>query len=452
MPNIKDHVIYEDVVDQLGLDEGGSSLPVSYGEANDGANVGDQGVGPYDGKTGVTLNFRNIAPGSPKVSVTHDVPNKNILIDFITGALQHQDLGGAGVYTHAQIDNYINLMAELAAETRERTGFENRTESAMSFDNLTRLFTIAPVGGNFVFYQDDAKYLKSSADTITIPNVSGLYLIYYDVGVLGFIQDPDAGQLDEAIRRKVLVAYIYYNQPAQEQVYFGEERHQFMPNTTHSNLHFTRGTQYLAGGALTDFTVDANGSLDIHAQFQVNSSQLTDEDLFLQLGTVIKSTSIPVVYQIGAEASSTLYRKQPDGFPLVTTGTGRMAYNQLTGGNWQLTEVTNNKFSLTHVILTNDLNYEGSIAIVGQQQYDNIAEAREGAIEEVNSLITQGLIAQEFIFSGTVIYQTADSYTNSVKSRVRSTLDRLVRYSACTRQVSWAVGRYRSTQTLLSLT
>jgi hypothetical protein len=422
MANIKDHVIYEDVIDQLGQGEGGESLPVQYGEANDGANVGDQGVGPYDGKTGVTLNFRNIAPASSKVSVTHDVPGKNILLDFVTGALEHQDLNGAGTFTHADIDAYLNLMAELAAETRERTGFENRTESAMSFNDLTRVFTIAPVGGNFVFYQNDVKYNKASADTITLPNVTGLYLIYYDVGVLGYIQDPNAGQLDEAIRRKVLVAYIYYNQPAQEQVYLGEERHQFMPNTTHSNLHFTRGTQYLSGGALTDFIVDGNGSLDTHAQFQTDSSQLTDEDLFLQLGTVIKSTSLPVIYQTGPEASSTVYRKTPDGFPIMTAGTGRMAYNQLTGGNWQLTEVTNNKFALTHVILSNDLNYEGPLAIAGQAQYDTIAEAREGALNEVNSLVTQGLVAQEFVFAGTVIYQTADSYSNAVKSRVRSTL------------------------------
>jgi hypothetical protein len=421
MANIKDHVIYESITDQLGLGEGGESLPVQYGEANDGANVGNQGVGPYDGKTGVTLNFRNIAPGSSKCTVTHDEPNKNILIDFVTSALQHQDLGGAGAFTHAQIDAYLNLMAELAAETRERTGFENRTDSAMSFDNGTRTFTIQPVGDNFVFYQNDVKYTKGAPDTIVLTNVTGLYLIYYDGGVLGSIQNPDAGQLDEAIRRKVLVAYVYWNSPQNAQYYFGEERHQFMPNITHSYLHFTRGTQFLAGGALNSIIADGSGALNSHAQFGIDASQMVDEDLFLDLSAVVSTTSFPVYYLTGTEASPVLRRKSPDGYPLVTTGTGRMAYNQLTGGNWQLTEVTNTKFALVHVFLTNDLNYSGPIVLLGQNQYDTLSAAREGAETELGNLITQGLTFSEFVAAATVIYQTADSYTNTPKSRIRST-------------------------------
>jgi hypothetical protein len=48
----------------------------SGGEANTGSNIGSEGVGLYDQKLVVDLQFKNIAPGSARVTVT-DVPAKN---------------------------------------------------------------------------------------------------------------------------------------------------------------------------------------------------------------------------------------------------------------------------------------------------------------------------------------------------------------------------------------
>ena len=70
------------------------SVDVLGGENNNGANVGTLGVGPYDGKTGVTLNFRNIVPGSTKITTVLDIPGKNILIDVDESNLTLDNIGG----------------------------------------------------------------------------------------------------------------------------------------------------------------------------------------------------------------------------------------------------------------------------------------------------------------------------------------------------------------------
>lgn len=51
------------------------------GEANTGSNEGTGGVGVFDQKDGVNLEFRNINAGSDKVTVTNDSGNKEIDID-----------------------------------------------------------------------------------------------------------------------------------------------------------------------------------------------------------------------------------------------------------------------------------------------------------------------------------------------------------------------------------
>jgi hypothetical protein len=55
-------------------------------EINTASNIGTLGVGVFSGKSGVDLQFRNVAPGSSKVTTTLD-GNNNIRVDVITGNL-----------------------------------------------------------------------------------------------------------------------------------------------------------------------------------------------------------------------------------------------------------------------------------------------------------------------------------------------------------------------------
>jgi len=68
-----------DLITQVGI-------AATEGEANTGANVGTDGVGVYDGKSGSTLNFRHIAPGNSKITTTL---NGNDIDIAVTGVLSN---------------------------------------------------------------------------------------------------------------------------------------------------------------------------------------------------------------------------------------------------------------------------------------------------------------------------------------------------------------------------
>lgn len=72
------------------------------GEANTGANVGVDGVGVFDGKVGVELQFRNVAPASSKVSVT--LNGDDIDVDVVPNQINAADLNNLAaardVYRH----------------------------------------------------------------------------------------------------------------------------------------------------------------------------------------------------------------------------------------------------------------------------------------------------------------------------------------------------------------
>ena len=313
------------------------------------------------------------------------------------------------------VKTYVdNLVYTQDLITKEPTGFETKSTSTMSFDDISRIFTISPVSGSFDVYVKGVKFTKSTPQTITIPNLSGSHYIYFNSsGVLSSTQVIDSTLFTD----NAIVSNIYWNTDTFKHTYFAEERHGLqMDGATHGYLHTVFGARYLSGLALQGFTFNS-GSVDSDAQFTADSGSIRDEDLLLQINA---QTQIPVLYKQGQ-----LWRKKTaDNFPVIYSGTagytganGRLPYNQFTGGAWQLTEVSNNKFVLVHVFATNDIE-NPIVAIQGIAEYDTIPAARIAANNEIVSIT--GMPFAEFVAIGSVIYQT-DTYTNTPNARVRQT-------------------------------
>lgn len=295
---------------------------------------------------------------------------------------------------------------------KEPTGFPNRTDTTLSFVDLTREFTIAPTGATFDVYIKGHKYTKTS-ESITISNDDGNHYIYFD----------ESGVLSETsvfspsiFENNALISIIYWNSVEGEHSYFAEERHGLvMDGATHGYLHTVFGARYLSGLALESFVVDGDGTLNTQAQFQADQGTIRDEDIIV---TLPLTSNIPVLFREG-----TIWRKKAaDAYPVIYNGTvgyvgTNIAYNELVGASWQLTEVINNNYVLMHVFATNDIE-NPFVAILGINSYANIPEARAGAESEISSL--SGLPFAEFVAIGTVIYQTNSAYTNVPKAIVRS--------------------------------
>lgn len=339
----------------------------------------------------------------------------------VLGALTLNSLpinGGTGdVFMHeGMIDDGISPLA-IAFEARQmkENGFDDRNESDISFDDLTRVFTIAPVLTDFTFYVNHTKFVKNTPQALQIPDVEGMHFIYFDL--TGNLTSTQVFSQDIIILY-AFVALVYWDATNKTAITLADERHgNTMDSATHLYNHETIGTRYGNGLQPGDITVDGNGSLAIHAQISVTSGTIWDEDIEISIASKALPASIPFLYKTGANG---YWRKiAGTGYVCTTTGTGRAAYNQWTGAVWQLTEVSNTKFTLMHLYATDDLD-QPFFWVLGQNEYNTAASAREGALTELINLDVAGLPVVEYKSIATFIIQTNNAYSNAVKSAIQS--------------------------------
>ena len=335
--------------------------------------------------------------------------------------------GASGLYVRTSGDTMTGdlVMSDALISTDQYTtesGFPNRTDTTISFVDGTRTFTITPVGASFDFWAGGSRFVKTAADSVVIPDTEGTHFIYYD-GTGTLMCSTSFSTL--LMSDYTWIANIHWDATNNEAILFGEERHdRIMSSDTHIHLHLSYGTAFVSGLLLTNFDEDGSGADDTAAQFSCDNGIIRDEDIQHDIidGSPQDLSPIlnaPVYYRLGAAGD--WRRIAATAFPVTITGTGRLAWNEFTGGAWQLTEVTNNSFANIHVIATADIN-EPIIVIMGQAEYGNVNAARAGAETEIQNLSLGSMseLSLEWKAIATVIYQTSNAYTNTVQSRVRS--------------------------------
>ncbi|HUV13231.1 MAG TPA: hypothetical protein VMY18_06285, partial [Acidobacteriota bacterium] len=372
--------------------------------------VGDALVEGVVGATGVTLAQQGSDPGGTGAGEgTFFVKNDNPTTPYFASS---------DTVEHPLLFSGTGSFADALAEP---TGFPNRTDSTISFNDGTLTFSIAPTGASFDYWIKGVVYSVGSKSK-AITDTEGEWFFYLDnTGTL---------QASQIFPGQLLVDYaicgaVYWDSSGAKHIYIGEERHGCqMSGITHQYLHQVFGTQWISGGALGGFSVDGDGDLDASAQFDCASLTIADEDIYLSFSdgspqTLTPQLQAPVFYRSGAGGDWNA--DAATSFPCKRFGgAARLAYNQYTGGAWQQTEVPDGDYVLSHIWATNDID-EPIIVVQGQNTYTNQVRAREGATTELNSLVTEGLPFAEFTPLGTVIYQTDNAYGNTVKARVVST-------------------------------
>ncbi len=304
--------------------------------------------------------------------------------------------------------------------TGEPTGFENRPDSTISLSGRT--FTIAPVGSSYSIWSKGKKYVKSTSLTTTIPDTSGLHYIYFNTsGALSnkttfFDLENDAP-----------VAYIYWNQGNNTHHFFADERHGItMDWATHEYLHRTRGAAIASGfGLATDLTKD--GTSNICAQVSIASGTFFDEDLEVSITHSATPTAntweqrlengayIPVYYHSGS--NGVWVKDTATQYPFKYNS--RAQYNQYTGGSWTTTNIDNNKWGISWIVATNNLN-EPIISVLGQANYNSTNTAESARWEDLD---LTGFPVYEFRPLHKIIYYTSNTYTNTPKTVIESVWD-----------------------------
>jgi len=404
----------------------------------------------------------NLAIGSDKEKcrligvVTHDIPNNET--GYVTklgevGGLDTSDfLSGDVIYLSSTVpggitktkpitSNYITRIgavkissdtvgsiivdistSEQTVEITQDVGFSRNDDCNISVaDNATgATLILTPVDAYYCFYQYGDKYCKTT-DLIDLPDEEGLFGIYYNMGNLAYIKNPTNSQIEVLIKNNPLVAYVYWNATDKKTEYIGYELHGInMSSVTHTYLHFAFGARYMNGLAPNSIVVDGNGDIDASAQFGVDAGAISDEDIYLAYAGIDSTVGLPIAYLSGTDTNPTLRVTSNAGFSVLTTGTGRMAYNTLSGGNYILSEVSNADFALCHIIAVNENNVSKRlVAFIGQAQYTTLTNARAGAQTEIKNLRVVGILPQEAKAIATFVFETADNFDNGVKSRVR---------------------------------
>jgi hypothetical protein len=301
-------------------------------------------------------------------------------------------------------------------------GWYDTDQYQLSFVDGTRTLTITAVSGTYKYYNLGLPY-EDTSDSIQIDDVEGRHFIYFDGSVLSKIANPTAEQIRTIFRENIFTSVVYWDATNGKHLYLGYESHTLrLPAETHVHLHNSLGAQYRNGNDVTNVLADQSGALDTHAQFGLTAGSMFDEDVPTSSPAVGSTIGLPIYYLSGSEATPSVRQQINSGFSVFVTGTGRLAYNQLSGGTWSIQEVPNNNFVLCHVFSINDYdNSRKLVAFLGQEVYTTLTSARVGAEEEISSLRTGALISPEMVKLYTFIFQTANPYANSVKARIRTT-------------------------------
>jgi len=338
------------------------------------------------------------------------------MVDIVTRA------GKGSPLTNAEVDANFTNLAEVATVGGEPIGHEDITESSISFTTASRTFSISPVGASFTVWCKGNKHVFTSAQTVVIPNTTGLHYIYFsDAGVLStkttyFTWDSDAP-----------TAYVYWNATTGAAVYFGDERHGVVLDwQTHEYLHRTRGAAIANGFAASGYTTTGTGNLNADAQLAVEGGTFFDEDMQVDIVSTATPTAntwqqnlafpakIPVLHLQG----TAWVLDAPTNFPLKQ-GTARPQYNLLSGGVWSTADVTNNKYGTTWILATNNLTYP-VVAIIGQSQADSQGDAEATSFSSLN---LPDFPSVEFRPLYKLVYNCADSNTNTPHARIVNVID-----------------------------
>lgn len=324
--------------------------------------------------------------------------------------------------TNAEVDANFSNLNEAITIGGEPMGHADKTQSTLSFDAGTRTVTIAPVSGSFTVWVKGNKFVFTTAQTVVIPNTTGLHYVYFNTsGVLSthmtYFDWPNEAP----------TAYVAWNATTGAAPFFGDERHGVTLDwQTHEYLHRTRGAALANGFSLGNYTVSGDGSSDAHAQLDLSGGTFFDEDMQVDIVPSNSPTpntweqdltgpaQIPVLYRSGTG----WVRDNPTNF-VLKAGTATPRYNTESGGVWGLTDVPNNSYSAVWIIATNNLSYP-VVAIMGQATDSNASQAENF---DWSGLNLDGFPAVEFRPLYKIIFQCSTAYSNTIKARFTKVFD-----------------------------
>jgi hypothetical protein len=380
---------------------------------NDPVNLGTDTEGNYvsDVTSGIGISVTHVAGEGSNATISLNAV-LNDLNDTVISNVQN------GQLLQYNGSSWVNSVMPSA----EPIGHENKADSVIAFNEGSREFSIAPTSTSYTVWCKGKRYIKTVTETVAIPNTSGLYYIHFN----------SSGQLSYRTtyfdwENDTPTAYIYWNADDSKAYFFADERHGVTLDwATHEYLHRTRGAAIADGFGANGYTTSGNGSSNLHAVISIANGTFFDEDLEINITHSATPTQntweqrlqanayIPMFYHSGSVWKKDVATQFP-----MKQGSSRIQYNQFSGGTWSTLDIDSNKFGITWIVATNNLN-EPIIGILGQSSYNTIGLAEAAVWENLN---LDNFPVFEFRPLYKLIYQTSDNYSNTPKAAIKNLLD-----------------------------
>lgn len=310
--------------------------------------------------------------------------------------------------------------------TKDPTGFPNQTDSIISFDDVTRTFSISPTnsGVGFDYYMSGEKYTHYTTQEVTISgaNAEGLHFFYFDGDIL-YTTDTFSLPL---VTEKVYTANIYWDEDNDNSLFLGEERHGLsMDSATHGYLHNTVGTIIDSSGGL-DVTPKnpvktGDGTSNDYAMVSVTNGILYDEDIRMNIThvdnpsnpfeqvlnhTTNGNAKIPMFYKDGING---YWREATLTDTPFIDGSSRIKYNKNTSGTWSLEDASDDDHYISTWLFACNNIHGPIIGIVGQREDTSLNRAIIN--NRYDLLDLPPIPVKEFIPISRLIYKTDSLYT-----------------------------------------
>jgi hypothetical protein len=298
-------------------------------------------------------------------------------------------LGGVGITG----DVFVGGMVYSASNTAMNApnGFENQTDSTVSYNPTTRVLTISPTSTSFNVWVNGKRFTYTTTQTATAhTNSIGMYHYYFDPsGVLQWSAPFPS------LYASATAFFVYYYSTT---LYFvQEERHApIMDPITHLELHNQIGTYYVSGLALSGYTLA--GNTNAANQWISATGEISDEGLQLVGG--ISANTTPNYNLLYLDSTQNWTWSSGNTMPYSYTVGGNINYNQNTSGTtWALNQVPTNSYVNTYILYVPSLSSTTQVfSVIGQTFYTSLTLAQG---EAFTNLTLTNLVWPEFL----VLYQ-----------------------------------------------
>ena len=313
-----------------------------------------------------------------------------------------------------------------------KCGFENQTDSTISYNHLTGVFTLTPVDlvKGYNVYVAGEKYNITDVRTVShsIGNVShsGQYYIYFNgSGVLTILKSD--GSNFPTLGTIAIVSIVWYDG---ENLYgdYAEERHScYIDSNLHTYFHLTRGLVKELGCTISGITLSGNTTQS--NLFGLSDGKINDDGLRLNVAQLVKGDTA-VNYNVAIPGTATkpytvIYRNGVGGnwflsvdqyVPFRYTANSYIHYDN--NGSSTVATATNQYINY-YVFVTNFQNKLRYFSIMGQTLHTSTTTAYAETILNLN---LTGLNLPEAICIYQITYRTGN-YNPIGRCRVERYID-----------------------------